>query len=484
MRGQLQISAVGPVDENGKHITQGSDIPWTTEGKVAVNKDKTVLLLRSADDSHCRKIESIYGRRVKRMSADLLEKRAEADADGKDNKDNGAYLYETVEEQCEARGMDLDKFRESEARFIETRSAHIPEYKRRAIERRGLDGGTDTALVGVDYAHEWFRDLRLAGKLVPEFSRQMDIAEGYSSYTGPVVGDALFMKQGALTSNAFTVNSAYNPTSTVVTLTPQKIQAVIFVSGELTEDSLAPVIENLKMSMLRGANVAIEHILLNGDTLDSTANINSYATTALGDLDVRFCWDGLRAMDWKSSTGKSASSFSGSNGANGVVTLDGILGGLKAMGKYSDDPSKVLTIMPVRSEKEALADTKARPDTYSALIDASSGRLVTVGGSKVITVGNSIIDNTHSSEVPTYATFLSEGYPINLAATGLYTGSGATSGFVQVREDNILWGWKRQFSFKVVDLPLGDQVAITATLRVVAKQIITGVGVANSFNWA
>lgn len=484
MGGQIFISARGPVDSQGRHIA-GNDIPFSVEDKSKTNVDKSLMVHRAAADQHCRILQEVYGKKVQPYTKEEIERRALADEDGKDAKDSSAYLYEPLEEQCEKRGIDPDKFRARETRVLETRSMQIPAHKLRALERRGLDGGTDTALVGVDYAHEWFRELRLAGKLVPQFSRQMDLPVGYATWTGPVVGDAQFLKQGALTTNTFAVNTAVNPTSTVVTLAPQKLQAVIFVSGELTEDSLAPIIENIKMSMVRGANVALEHILINGDTLTTTANINSYAVTALGSLDPRLCWDGLRKLDWASTYGKSAGAFSGANGSNGIVTLNGVTDGLKSMGKYADDPSRVLTIMPVKAEKEILEDTKARPDTYSSLMTTdASGRLVAVSGSRVFTVGNSVITNESSANVPTYDKFMSEGYPTNLAATGLYTGSGATHGFCQVREDNCIWGWKRQFTFRVVDLPLGDQVAITATLRVQMVQVIAGAGVSCSYNWS
>ena len=471
----LQISAIGPVGPDGRHIT-GDDVVFSLQDKKIVNVDKSIALHQAAESAQVRNLQSKYGvAKVHRYSRDELAKRALADDDGKDDKDSGAYLNDSFAEQCERLKLDPDKM------IVQQRA----ELQARGLNVRGLDGGTDTSLVGVDYNHEWYRELRLAGTLLPQFSRQMDIRPGYFSWTGPVVGDSLWLKQGPLTSNSFTVNTAFNPTSTTITLTPQKSMAVIFVSGELTEDSLAPIMENLKTSMIRGANVMIENVLLNGDTATGTGNINSYAVTALGSLDPRLMMNGLRAMDYYSTVGKSSGVFSGTNGANGITTLDGITAGLQSLDKYADDPTKILTIMPKRGEFQTLRDTKARPDTFSALLTASTGRLQTVSGSKINAVGNSLLTNSSSAGVPDYASALSEGYPVNLDSSGLYSGTGNTrSGFVQCREDNIVWGWKRQFTFKVIDLPLGDQVAIACSMRFVFTQIIAGFGVKTSFNYS
>lgn len=471
---QLQISAIGPVGHDGKHIT-GDDVVFSLQDKKIINVDKSIALHQAAEAAQVRNVQSKYGvAKVKRYTRDELAKRALADDDGKDDKDSGAYLNDTFAEQCERMGLDVQK----------TLTAQQSELQARGLNARGLDGNTDTSLVGVDYNHEWYRELRLAGTLAPQFSKQMDIRPGYASYSGPVVGDALWLKQGPLTTNTFAVNTAFNPTSTVITLTPQKSMAVIFVSGELTEDSLAPIMENLKTSMIRGANVMLEQVLVNGDTNTGTGNINCYTQTALGSLDPRLMMNGLRAMDYYSTVGKSSGTFSGTNGAGGIVTLDGITGGLQGLDKYADDPTKILTIINKRGEFQCLRDVKARPDTYSALISADSGRLRTVSGSKINAIGNSLSTNASSAGVPDYTSALSEGYPVNQDTAGRYSGSGTRSGFVQVREDNIVWGWKRQFTFKVVDLPLGDQVAIACSMRFVWTQIITGVGVAASYNYA
>lgn len=481
---KIAISALGPVHPDGRHYSSEEldAVLFSLQDKSIVNVDKSVALHRAAEALQVRTLQDRYGAgKIKRYSDTEIEKRALCDDDGKDDRDSGAYLYEPFADQCERLGLSPEKI------IAQQRD----ELQKRGLNARGLDGGTDTALVGVDYNHEFYRDLRLAGQLLPKFEKQMDIKPGFASFTGPVVGDALWLKQGALTTNAFSVNTAFNPTSTTITLTPQKAMAIIFVSGELTEDSLAPIMENLKTSMIRGANVMIENVLLNGDTTSGTGNINTYALAGsgtgggLGTKDPRLMMNGLRAMDFQSTVGKSAGVFSGVNGANGITTLDGITSGLQALDKYADDPSKVLVILPKRAEFQALRDVKARPDTYQALLTAQNGRLQTVSGAKIQAVGNSLNDNTSSADIPTYASALSEGYPVNLDANGLYsTTSGTRSGFVHVRQDNIVWGWKRQFTFKVVDLPLGDQVAIACTMRFVFTQIIAGHGVRCSYNYS
>lgn len=461
---RLMFSARAPIDQNGNFLPVDHLSSETFSASANTNVGDTVTLHRAMANLQIRKLEE-RGLKVKPYTNEEIERRAYAK--GEDKPEDGSTLYETAAELCERRMVD---------------PADLAK-----IQTRGLDGGTDTALVGTDYLHEFARDLRLSGRLQGLFSRHIDIPQGYSSLVVPIIGDAQFLKQGALTTDTYAVNTAVDPTSTTVTLTPVKMQTVIFVSGELTEESLAPIIEALTLSIQRGFGVALDHVLISGDTVTTTANINAYGSdggiAALGSYDPRLMFDGFRAMDWKSTTGKSAATFSGIDCGSNIATIDDVVGTLGVMGKYADDPAKVLTIMPIQVEKDILLDSKARPDTYSAIINAQTGRLVTVGGSKVVAVGNSTIVDDSSSNVPTYATWMTDGYPVNLNASGVYDAATATqTGFVCVREDVIAFGWKRQLEIKVIDLPLSDQKAITATVRVVAKQIHAGRGVVCSYN--
>lgn len=483
----LRVSARGPIDESGAGI-QGNRVPFTLDDARTTNKDQTILLHKCMERNHRLNFENTTGIRMEPLSKEAIEKRALSyewqTSDKSENEPGGSYLYETRAELMEQRKVDADKLGAIEKKVWETRAMAMSPTERRQMEKRGIDDSNVSGLIGVDYLHDYYRDLRLAGKMTPLFSRQVDIPAGYATHTYPIIGDMQPFLTGALTTDAFSVNSAANPTATSLTLTPKKLQAVTFVSGELNEDSLAPIIPALQESGIRGFNVAMDHCIISGDTLTTTANINGYAHTALGSLDPRLAFDGLRAINYKGTlNGGSAGVFKGVDGSGSAASLNNVLSALAALGKYGDDPSKVFTVMPTSVEKALMEDTKARPDTYWALLTAQDGKLQTVGGSRVITVGNSLIDDTSSNNIPTYATFLNEGYPVNLDAYGRYSGTGNTkTGFICFREDNFVIGWKRHIQWRVVELPLGDQFAVTMSIRFVLNYIIANQAVSVGFD--
>lgn len=468
----LMLSTNGPIDGNGRPLPIDAipDMKFYVEDPNHHDDDKNLLLTRTIAKMHTRGLREKYGAKVKEYPDELLQKRALSKETDADEPGSGGFVYETLPEQCEMLGLDVEEV-----------------HKRNGLQTRGLDGGTDTTMVAVDYAAEWLRELRAAGRLLPLFSRQMDIPMGKATWSGTILGPAQFLKQGAVTTDTVSSNTAVDPTSSAVTLTPWKNMAIIYFSGELTEEAIAPLVEGLRVSFVEGAGIAIDHIILSGDTLTTTANINSYASAGanngLASGDPRLCRNGLRALDYKSTVDKSASVFSGVDMSNTVVTLDDITAGLSALGKWGEDPEKVLTLISLKGHYQALQDAKARPDTYSALLDASKGKLLSVSGSPIVRLANSVVTNAGTSTVPTYSLWNSEGYPINLNASGVYDASTTNrSGFTQVRQDNIIFGWKRRLEIKVIDLPLTDQGAIVAFYRFDFVPIITGRGIVTSFN--
>lgn len=476
-----------PTDANGNPV----------QGKIEINPmarkiGQNVILQRALEMSHFEKLKATYGGdKIKSFVDDeIIEKRATALDSDSDEVGSGAYLYESLPEMCEKRGLDHGALLDRERKYLDARSRLITRGEPLSVVNRGLDGGTDTALVAPDYLAEWLRIMRMTGDIVPRFSRQVDIAPGKASLIAPIVGDAQFLKVGALTTNLYSVNPSVNPTSTQVTWTPQKAMAVIFISGELKEDSLVPIIENLMICLTRGAATTQTHQLISGDSLATTGNINSYNSaaqnTGLGSQDPRLCYDGLRAMDYKSAVGKSAGVFGGVDGGNAIATLASVSQTLLTMGKFGSDPKKVLTIAPVCLEQQFMQDAKARPFAYGPIFAGADGNVRQLSGTQPVFMNNSTIDNTSdvgTGAIPTYATFTDEGYPTNLDSSGRYSGTGNTrTGFTCVREDNILIAWKRQWHVAIIDLGLGDQYAVTASYRWVAKQIQPGYGVRTSYN--
>lgn len=77
-------------------------------------------------------------------------------------------------------------------------------------------------------------------------------------------------------SSENTAVTASNVTSAKATLTARKIQAEVDFSGELTEDSIIPVVPAIRQSLVRRAAQVIDDLIVHGDTTSGgTGNVNS-----------------------------------------------------------------------------------------------------------------------------------------------------------------------------------------------------------------
>lgn len=473
------LSTTGPIQSPG--------VPFTLEQNI--DRGATVKLHRAMHNTYLRSMANL-GITMKPMTNEQLEKRALAEVDwhpkskAEQESVEAPYFYRSRAQELEERGVNVDDLRKVEKHLFEMRAIALKAAGRPVPEIRALNGSDDTSLVGTDYLHEPFREIRQSSDVVALFSKQIDIPAGASSWTVPILGDAQVLKGSAVVTESYTSATAVDPSSNVVTFNPWKLQGVIWGAGEIEEDALFALMPALNESMRRGMKIALEHVILNGDTTTGTTNINAYNVTALGNLDPRLSCDGLRAMFYKGTDfGKSANTFTGGlAGGGSTISLDNFLTMRGALDVYGSDPGRTISLLPNILETDAQKDSKARPDTYSALYDASTGKLVSVGGSRIVTVGGSLATNASSSQVPT--TLLLEGLPINLSSAGTYTGSGSTKTGIMFREDNFEIAWKRHYQLQVVRLPLSDQWAITATLRLDFKRLIAGKGLIVGTNWA
>jgi len=338
-------------------------------------------------------------------------------------------------------------------------------------EQRALDPATDTGQVGIDYLHEPYRQLRLAGQLAPAM-QSVDIPAGYRQYTAPNLNDARFVLEPVNTTDAYTVNTSEDPANGSQTWTPVKFQAVIFWNDEFQEDALYNVEAALRGSIVRGAAIALDAALLNGDTTNTSgANINaSGGSLTLGTLDPRVAFNGLRGLFYRGTHGgKSADTFTGGiSGGGNAATLTDAYDVLKGMGKYAS-PSQQMNLCGVCSTQ-----------TYWNLRDDSRGSNFgqdTINADvfdldwKVL--ANSTATHTASSNVPTDDLGVFEGCPVNLTTAGVYDNSTKTeSTFLIFNKVNFLLAWKRQLQIRVVELGLGEQRAITAGFRCDFDEII------------
>lgn len=122
------------------------------------------------------------------------------------------------------------------------------------------------------------------------------------------------------------------------TLTARKIQADVTFSGELTEDSIIPVANEIRAALTRRAAQCIDDLIVHGDTeTGGTGNVNSHdgAPTA-GSFYLAL--DGMRKFCGITNTGQ-VKDFSGAfTSANFIATR-------ALLGKYGARSSDLLLVM-------------------------------------------------------------------------------------------------------------------------------------------
>ena len=391
-------------------------------------------------------------------------------------------------------GIDLKEFeakvgapqRESFARRAVENYGNLDQKRRKMLDagmhahqvavaldielRRALDPGTDTTQVGVDYLMDAYYPMRNSGKMAPLFP-SIDIPQGYKTYQIPILEDCRFVKQAANTTDAFTVNTSEDPANTSRVWTPVKAQATTFWNQEFQEDALYNVVNALTARMKTGADIAMDMVDLRGDTNNtSAANINaSGGSLTLGTKDVRLLYNGLLGTFYRGTHGgKSADTFTGGiDGGGNAATIDDVYNLFKDLGKYGipDEKGSVKLVVPAQVYWSLRDSARAVYGQNIILED--------IFKDQIVVMSNSQATHAASSNVPTDALGVMEGYPINLNAAGVFDNATMTlSGAVAFNVKNFLKAWKRHLQLVVVDLNLGEQHAITAGFRCHMQEIV------------
>ena len=332
------------------------------------------------------------------------------------------------------------------------------------LEQRALDPATDGNLIGVDYLHDPYRKLSLAGPLSAVIPTA-EIKPGFRTYQIPMLTDGRFLYSTPNTTDAYTINTTEDPGSSSQVWTPKKLMAGIMWNGEFTEEALFPVVPALTASMVRGAAIAGDLAVLSGDTTAGAGlNINAFGgSLVLGTKDPRKIYKGLRRIYYDGTHGgKSAGGFAGgiSGGGNAAAVTD-VYAMLKKLGKYAATSQKanLHLVLSCQSKWGIIEDSTGSFYGQEALARD-------IFSLDWIEMANGRATEGASSEVPTDALDVMEGCPINLNNVGVYVGAGQTlSTMVAFNDMNYLRARKRSFGVKVVDLDLGDQSAIVSSFR-------------------
>jgi len=142
------------------------------------------------------------------------------------------------------------------------------------------------------------------------------------------------------------VQAASNPATSYMELDAKKIMCEVDFSGELTEDSVVPLIPTLKQNIATALAEAEEDVIVNGDT---TATQNQNINRSANAYDVTRAMVGLRRTVYDGAAGYK------------VDASGGLLAGMRslraALGEYGVEPSKVVWLMSLKHYLSVLTDT-------------------------------------------------------------------------------------------------------------------------------
>lgn len=282
------------------------------------------------------------------------------------------------------------------------------------------------------------------------------IPQGEESVTIPLEGaDPTWYKIAQTTAtNATTLTpDATVPTSQMGTaqkiITAAKMGARVLISGELEEDSIVPIMAQLRMQLATSAGEMLEHVVIDGDTATgATTNINDIGGTPAA-TDLFLLLNGFRKSCLVTTTANSR--------AGGTLTSGDFLATIQLMGAAGInalDISKVGFIVDPNVHWAALelADVKSRDVFAAATIE--SGKLSGIYG--------------YAVNVSAFMHYMSAVRKANTAGkVDRTTPSNNTTGSIlAIRWDQWLLAYKRRITIETVRVPRSDHTEVTALLRV------------------
>lgn len=217
---------------------------------------------------------------------------------------------------------------------LKTSAAYRQEAyaKLKALTAGGVGSGAEW--VPTFATSELWRDMHLASTVAPQF-RRVDMPT--NPYTLPTETADIAFRYVSTENVAVT---ASNPTTAAATLTARKLQAEVDFSGEVTEDSIIPIIPNLRFDLVRRGGQTMDDLCVNGDTTTAaTGNVNSDdAAPTAGTYYLAF--DGIRKFFITTNTGQ-RNTMSAAPTSALLTTVRGLLG------KYGARPSDLIFLTGV-----------------------------------------------------------------------------------------------------------------------------------------
>jgi hypothetical protein len=314
-------------------------------------------------------------------------------------------------------GLMVDKYARSSKHGFEVARSHPMFADRWQHALRAMD--VDTATEGGNWVPTgigaaWHQKVRASGKIAPLFQR-IDIPT--NPWKWPVEGgDATAYRVGEPVGDTETKMTASTPGTVAPTFDAEIFGARTLVSRSMEADSAAAILPYIKGKLVRAFVNAEERAILDGDS-DGTHQDSDVAAST---TDARTAWDGLR----KRALANASQALTTMTAAN-IATLR------KGMGKWGLNPEDLALIVGINNYYTLLSDSNLLTvDKFGPQATILNGQIGSVHGIPVIA---------------------SEYVREDLAATGLYTGTGATTYFLLVNRGEWAMGQRMAMDVEVDD---------------------------------
>lgn len=222
-----------------------------------------------------------------------------------------------------------------------------------------------------------------------------DIPRGYNTDVIPIESaDPTWYKVGETTAVDATNRPAIGVTPSKEgtgkrELTVSKVGAYVPYSGEMDEDSLIPMAQELQRKMMISAQEQIEYMLLNGDTdLTASTNINKIDGTP-GGTEVYTAMNGMLKNALVTTTANSRD-----GGALDVLDYRLLMGLLGTNGIAGNDPAFLTFIIDVPTYLATLDLAEVKTRDVSSFATVESGNITRIYGIDMLRSGQMALANT------------------------------------------------------------------------------------------
>lgn len=288
--------------------------------------------------------------------------------------------------------------------------ARAPREIRGAVEKSMSDtSGSGAEWIIDQHSNQLFEEFYLPSVLESIFG----VVDVEGTLVFPKISDVSRPYiMGQVTNDIAAAFTPTTPTTSNQSVSPMGIAIRMILDASAAEDSVVPMIPELQRRQARAISDAIEDAIINGSLTatheDAIAswNIRSrWGASGLGtSADHRRLWDGLRRIAFARSA--TVDQGSGQTAAKIMEQLAGALGERGNVGT-------VIVCSPEVMFKKILTDTNLLTVDKAGALAASiiTGNVASIAGMRIV---------------------MSRFIGADLAATGLYTGSGALSGVLAV----------------------------------------------------